>query len=323
MSGFERIRDFLRWLREVQTNLAGPDAPREALALEEGAPVLLQRSGATYGVLRPAKPGDRAPVFLNDNSALIAEVKVLPEAAIYGVSAARIEAAKASPFPLENGAFALTPAPSAWDEAGANWTLAAAPKQRIDEIRSALTSAGARPGDAFAMVDGMAITMGDAPTPRMTLIAALVALIAALAAALSISYSASAIESAAQARLGEARRALSEAEAQATAAQAQREDAAGPLRQAQIVGAALDRAPSVVGRLAALSAATPDNAYLKRLNIRPELITGEFIAPDAAALAVRIGSAPAFASARLKGAARAEAETQQRATLDILPRVGE
>ena len=323
MSGFERIRDFGRWLREVQTNLAGSDAPREALALDGDTPVLLQRSGAVYDVSRPARPGDNRPVYLSDSSALIAKVKVTPEAALYGQSAARIEAAKASPFPLEDGAFALVPDPAGWSDTGADWTLAAAPKQRIDEIRAALTAAGARPGDAFAMSDGRAMMMRQPPAPRATIMAALVALIAAIAAAVSVAYGAAAIENAAQARLTEARRSLSEAEAQAAAAQARREDAAGPLMQAQIVGAALERAPSVVSRLAALAEATPDDAYLKRATIRPELITGEFIAPDAAALAVRIGAAPAFTSARLKGAARAEAETQQRATLDISPRAGE
>lgn len=323
MSGFEGIRDFLRWLREIQTNLGGQDAPREALALDDGAPVLLQRSGPGYAVLRTVKPGDRAPVFLSDNSALVTTVKVAPEAAIYGASAARIEAAKASPFPLEVGAFALAPDPSGWSAAGADWTLAAAPMQRIDEIRAALTAAGARPGAAFAMTGGRALMLRDPPPPRLAIIAGVFAAVAAVAAAVSVSYGAAAIEGAAQARLAEARQALSDAEAQAATALARREDAAGPLRQAQIVGAALDRAPSVVGALGALAAATPDNAYLKRLTVRPELVSGEFIAPDAAALAVRIGADPAFASARLKGAARAEAETQQRATLDILPGAGE
>lgn len=323
MSGFERIRDFMRWLREIQTNLGSPNAPREALALKDGAPVLLQRSGAEYDVLRPVKPGDKAPIYLSNDSALITSVKVSTEAAIYGPSAARIEAAKASPFPLDDGAFALTPDTTAWTESGADWTLAAAPKQRIDDIRSTLTDAGARPGDAFTMVAGKVMMLREARPPRLTMIAGLIAVVAAVAAAVSVSYGAEAIENAAQARLSEARKVLSAAEAQAATAQARREDAAGPLRQAQIVGATLDRAPSVVGRLSALAEATPDNAYLKRLNIRPEIITGEFIAPDTAALAVKIGIDPAFSSARLKGAARAEAETQQRATLDILPRVGE
>ena len=323
MSGIERIRDFLRWLGEIQANLGGSDAPRQALALDDGAPVLMQRSGATYTVARPAKPGDRGPIYLSDANILSASLKVSPEAAIYGPSAARIEAAKASPFPLEDGAFALAPDPDGWSAAGAVWTLVAAPAQRIEEVRAALSQAGARPGDAFAMAGGRALRMHAPARPRLTLIAAGLAAVAAIGAALSVHYGAASIEAAAQTRLAEARKALSEAEARAAAAQARREDAAGPLRQAQIVGAALDQAPSVVGRLGALAAATPDNAYLKRLNIRPELITGEFISPDAASLAVKIGGDPAFASARLKGAARAEAETQQRATLDILPRAGQ
>ncbi len=323
MSGVERIRDFGRWLREVESNLSAPKAPRQALGLQDGAPVMLQRSGGSFEVTRAAKTGDRAPVYLNDDNALIANIQASPESAIYGPYAAKIEAARASPFPLGDGAYALTPKAASWDEQGAHWTLVAAPKQRIDEIRATLSSAGARPGAAFAMVDGRAIRFGASRSSHMALIAALIAIIAAIGAAISVSYGAAAIESQAQSRLTDARQALGEAESKAAAAQAQREAAAGPLRQAQIVGAALARAPSVVGRLAALSSATPDDAYLKRLSIRPEIISGEFIAPDAAALAVKIGVDPLFSSARLKGSARAEAETQQRATLDILPRSGE
>lgn len=323
MSGIERIKDFGRWLREVETNLSAQKAPREALGLKDGASVMLQRSGDAFDVMRPAKPGDRAPVYLNEDSALITTVQASPESAIYGSSAAKIEAAKASPFPLEHGAYALTPATVPWDTQGAHWTLVAAPKQRIDEIRTTLAAAGARPGGAFAMAGGKVVRFSETRALRLATITALIAIVAAIGAAISVSFGASAIESQAQDRLTEARRALGAAEARAAKAQAQREVAAGPLKQAQIVGAAFARAPSVVGRLAALSAATPDEAYLKRLSIRPEIISGEFIAPDTAALAVKIGVNPLFSSARLKGSARAEAETQQRATLDILPRAGE
>lgn len=323
MSGIERIKDFGRWLREVESNLSAPKAPREALGLQDGAPVSLQRSGEDFDVVRPTKAGESGPVYLNKNNTLVASIEVSPEAAVYGASAARIEAAKACPFPLEEGAYALAPDPSPWGQQGASWMLVAAPKQRIDEIRTTIVAAGARAGDAFAMMDGKAVMFGKARTPRLAAITGLIALAAAIGAAISVSYGAAAIENHAQARLTEARRALNAAETQAATAHAQREAAAGPLKQAQIVGAALARAPSVVGRLAALSAATPDDAYLKRLSIRPEIISGEFIAPDAAGLAVKIGTAPMFSSARLKGPARAEAETQQRATLDILPRSGE
>ena len=167
------------------------------------------------------------------------------------------------------------------------------------------------------------MTMREQRPPRLILATSAIALAAAATAAFSLNYGAASIEGAAQNRLSEARRALADAEALAAAAETRREAAAGPLRQAQIVGATLDRAPSVVGRLAALAEATPDNAYIKRLNMGPELISGEFIAPDAAALAVKIGDVPVFSSARLKGAARAESETLQRATLEISPRVSE
>ncbi len=323
MSGVERIKDFGRWLREVESNLSAPKAPREAFGLQDGVPVLLQRSGEDFDVVRPVKAGESGQIYLNKNSVLIASIEVLPEAAVYGASAARIEAAKASPFALEEGSYSLTPDPSPWGKQGARWTLVAAPKQRVDEIRSTIVGAGARPGDAFVMVGGKAFSFGKTRPPRLTAITTFITLVTAIAAAVSVSYGAAAIENQAQTRLTDARRALSAAEAQAATAQAQREAAAGPLKQAQIVGAALARAPSVVDRLAALSAATPDDAYLRRLSIRPEIISGEFIAPDAAGLAVKIGVDPLFASARLKGPARAEAETQQRATLDILPRSGQ
>ena len=120
MSGFERVKDFVRWMREVQANLGGLDAPKEALSLVDGSPMLLQRRGSDYDVLRPAGPGDKSPIYLNINSVLTTTVKVSNEASLYGASAARIEAAKASPFPLEDGAFALAPNASAWKKK--RWT---------------------------------------------------------------------------------------------------------------------------------------------------------------------------------------------------------
>ena len=48
MSGIERIRDFVRWLREVESNLGSANAPREALGLHEGSPVVMQRDGHDF-----------------------------------------------------------------------------------------------------------------------------------------------------------------------------------------------------------------------------------------------------------------------------------
>ena len=118
MSGIERIRDFVRWLREVETNLVEAKAPLEALGMHEGSPVVMQRSGQVFINHRPAKPGDKTPIYLNENSALNTTIKVSSEAATYGPSAARLEAAKACPFPLEDGAFSLAPTRNAWTETG-------------------------------------------------------------------------------------------------------------------------------------------------------------------------------------------------------------
>jgi len=323
MSGIELIRDFVRWLREVESNLGSANAPREALGLHDGSPIIMQHDGRDFSNHRLAKSGDKFPIYLNENSVLNTVIQVSSEVATYGPSAVRLEATKACPFPLEDGAFSLAPTRNAWTETGADWTLVAIPRQRIDDIKAKLTAVGARPGQGFALVDGEAVMLGEAPRSRSTIACGLIATVAAILAAISVNYGASEIETAAQSRLNMARIELDAAEAKAADALERRETAAGPLRQAQIVGAALDRTPSVVGRLAALSTATPDDAFLKRLNIRPDSISGEFVSPDAAALAVKIGGDPAFVSARLKGSARAEADTQQRATLDILPRSGE
>ena len=323
MSAVERIKDFGRWLRNVDANLGAAKPPKLALGVRDGAPVRMRRAGLEYEMDKPVSSGESAPIFLPNDSTLSAIIKVKPEATIYGLPAAKIEAAKASPFPLEDGAYALTASPAAWSADGAEWRLVAAPKQRIDDIRATISGAGARPGKAFAMVEGAPVFLESRRSAQPLIVTALVALLAALVAAISVSYGAASITGAAQARLADAREALAAAESEAAEAQRRREAAAGPLRQAQVVGAALDRAPSVVARLAALSSATPDIAYVKRLSIRPDLISGEFIAPDAAALAAAISADRNFASARLKGPARAEAETQQRATLDIIPGANE
>ncbi len=322
MSGIEKISDFLRWLGEVEVSLSTAKPPAKALGVQDNAPVLLQRIGSSYEVDRPAKPGDAAPIYLSADKALTTTIRVKPEAAVYGASAARLEAAKASPFPLEEGAFAVEPAPEAWTETGAEWRLTAAPKQRLDEIIATLVAAGTRPGPAFSVASSRAVMLRKSPSSRAVLISGVCVILAAVGATVSVNFGAMQIEQAARQRLAEARNALETAEIEAASALARREEAASPLRQAQIVGAALNRTPSVGTRLAALSAATPDNAFVKRLSIKPEIITGEFVSPDAAALAVKIGTDAAFSSARLKGSARSEAETQQRATLDILPGPG-
>jgi len=319
MSGLERIKDFLRWLGEVEASLSAPKPPSSAIGLIGDAPVSLTYSGGSYVESGAISPGKNAPFYISNDSVLSSNIHVKSEAAIYGVSAARIDASRACPFPIEPGASSLTPSPEAWRANGAEWRLVAAPKDRVDEMRAKLIAAGAKPGAAFTMIDGAPVFFSGSRRPRALIAAAAIAVVTAAMAAISITYNAAQMESAAQDRLSAARSALTEAETRAAAALTAREVAAGPLRQAQIVGAALDRAPSVADRLSALANATPDDAYLKRLMISPNLATGDFIAPDAAALATALGAAPGFKAARLKGPARAVAAGQQRATLDLTP----
>lgn len=319
MSGLERIKDFLRWLGEVEEGLSAPKPPSSAIGLIGDAPFALTYSGRRYVESGAITPGEKAPLYISSDSILSSSIHVKPEAAIYGASAARIDASRACPFPVESGASSLTPTPQPWRADGAEWRLVAAPKERVDDMRAKLIAAGAKTGAAFTMVDGAPVFFSGSRRPRALIAAAAIAFVTAALAAASITYSATRIETAAQDRLSAARSALTEAETRAVAALAAREAAAGPLRQAQIVGAALSRAPSVADRLSALANATPDDAYLKRLMISPNLATGDFIAPDAAALATALGAAPGFKAARLKGPARAVAAAQQRATLDLTP----
>ena len=310
---------------EVAASLSRSSPPARALSQCDGAPTLMRWSGDGYAPDRPASSGDAAPVLLADEDALTAVFTVEGDAALHGRDAARIEAARRSPFPLEGALWALERAPGAW-EGGAVWRLAAAPAARVEAMRAALVATGARPGDPFALADGAAIPVRPGGRARRGLLvpaAAICAVLAALGAMVSIELGASRMTDAAEARVAEARRTLAAAETAAAEAEQAREAASLPIRQARAADAMLKAAPAAGAALAALTDAAPDDAHVRRVAIRPEVIEGEFLSPDAAALARSLATSPAFARAEVDGAARTDAQSGlQRATLRIEPAEG-
>lgn len=294
--------------------------PAKALGVRDGAPALLRREGDRYAVERPAKAGDAAPLLLGEDEALIVRFDVPGEAALHGRAAARIEAARRCPFPLESAAWSLTRAPEPWSD-GAPWRLAAAPQAKLDALREAVAETGAAPGRPFVMADGAAKNLapgGAAKRAPLLQAAAAVAFFAAIGAAGAVEIGATRMTDAANARLAEARAALTAAETRAAEAETAREAAAAPIRAAIAGDALFAAAPSAGSALAALTAATPDAAHMRRLAIRPDALEGEFIAPDAAALARALAAAPRFEAAALAGAARTDAATGlQRAVIRV------
>ncbi len=311
------IGDLLRWLGEVWDGLAPASPPRSALAVGPDGPALMRLGPGGYEFARPAAPGDWAPLLLSDEQALALELETPAAVAKHGLGAARIEAARRSPFPLETADWALAPAPAPWGET-ARFRFAAAPKARLAELQAAVAARGARPGPAFALVSGAPLALGAA-RPKGPIIALAALLLAALAAAGSAEYAGAAREVEATAQLDAARAALDRAEAEAEAAAAARETEAAPIRAAAAGAAMLRAAPPAAESLARLAAATPDGAHALRLTIRPGRVSGDFAAPDAAALAQRLGAADGFAGARLTAGARSEGALQ-RASLELTTR---
>lgn len=318
MDGLRRIGDLFIWFGQSFFAMAPARAPRRALGMIEGRPTLLAREGESFKAERPARAGDAAPLFLNGDQALTLRIEVAPGASLHGAGPARLEAARRCPFPLDEARWSLTRAPEAWSD-GAPWRFVAAPRNRLTALEEALREAGARPGPAFAMVGGAAQPL--APRPPVLVIAAACLMLCALGGALvSVSLGAARIEVAAEERLTAARADLDAAETGAASAATARDDAAAPLRAAAAGRALLLSAPPAAAALARLTEATPDDAHAARLSVGPGRIEGEFIAPDAAALATTLAAAPHFVSARLRTAARAEAAGgQQRATIEIIP----
>ncbi|MEM7544350.1 MAG: hypothetical protein AAF367_02345 [Pseudomonadota bacterium] len=318
MELWRQISDFGQWLAEVGAALSPRRAPPHALGLSDGAPVLLKRDGNGYEVERPAQRGDKAPLFLNQDNVLLATLEIKGEAMLLGRGPARIEAAKRCPFPLDQARWTLSRVPVAWTDA-APWQFAAAPLSRIAGIEAALTAAGAKPLGAFAISGGTVLMLDGARSPRLAIASAGLAVVAAMVAAISLSADSAALTDAAEARLAAARADLTAAEEEAARAATVRETAAGPIRAAQAADTLLTAAPPVAAALAAVTKAMPDTAHARRLSIRPGQLEAEILAPDAAALARTIAADGSFSAARLKTAARVEAQTGlQRATLEIL-----
>lgn len=320
MSALKRLQDFFAWLGEVADGFAADAPPRRALGVEDGAVALLRREAGGYVAERPARPGDAAPLRLGDDDALVTRFFAPGEAAIHGRSAARIEAARRCPFPLDAAFWSLTPAPEAWTE-GAPWRLAAAPRAKLDALRQTVAATGARPGPAFALIDGAPVTLtpnGRARRAPLVAVAAFICVIAAAGAAALVETGAARIEAEAQARLDEARGALNEAEESAARAAVIREETAAPIRAALAGDALFRSAPQAGAALVALTAAAPDDAHARRLTIRPGEASGEFIAPDAAALARALTASAAFDAVTVDGAARTDADSGlQRAVLNL------
>ncbi|MEO1612875.1 MAG: hypothetical protein AAFU55_11085, partial [Pseudomonadota bacterium] len=306
------MRDFFVWFGETMAGFS-PAAPRaRAFARRYGAPAILRWRSGAYAVEREARAGDAAPILLGEDDALVVTFAVQGEAALHGREAARIEAARRCPFPLETAVWSLTRAPEPWSNDGAVWRLIAAPAAKANALREAAATDGARPGAPFSMIGGEAAPMSDGTAsrrPSPTAIAAGIALIAAVGAAAAVEIGAARITEAANARLTEARRALAEAETRAAEAETARETAAAPIRAAMAGDALFAAVPSAGAALAALTAATPDEAHMRRATIRADAVEGEFIAPDVAALARALANAPAFAGASVEGAARTDAAT--------------
>lgn len=317
MSVLRQIGDFFQWMVEVCTAPPARPLPPHALGVSDGEPVIFRLAGADYIVERAATAQDAAPLFLSDNNALKVTFEVTGEAMTWGQNPARIEAAKRCPFPLDQAHSSLTRQQKAW-EGGAPWLFIAAQRTRLQTIKDSVQSIGAKPGLPFVTYEGSMIALAPHRRPWGVIVSGTIAAIAAVVAIVAVNTVDSGRIQAAQDRLNTARAALNAAEAQATAAAAARTKAAAPIEAARAVDALLAANPAVAATLAALSEATPDTAHLQRLSIRVDTAEGEFIAPDAAALASEIGRHAAFASARLKTAARVEPQTGlQRATLEI------
>lgn len=318
MSIINQVRDLAVWAGEVCAPRADR-LPRHALGMVDGQPVRLSAERGGYTQDRPAKPGDRFPIFVHTEQILAGTFSINDEAILHGSGPARIDLARRCPFPLEQAAWGLARKPTGWQN-GAPWHFAALPRTRLDAMRAKLSEAGATPTGAFAVVDGAPVALTNAPlrTSRSLIAAGASATVAAVIAVASITYSTNRLEAEANARLDTARAALDEAEANAAAALAARTAASMPIEAAKAVQALLNNAPPAGAILAALTDATNDQAHVRRLRIAPGRIEGEFIAPDAAALAVALGKTAPFSSARLKTAARTDASTKlQAATLEI------
>ncbi len=320
MTVVHHLADLLRWALAVAGGEPAP--PRRALGLRGAEPWLMRREGDGYAPERPTRRGDAAPLLLDEERAVGARILAPVAAALRGPAAARWAAEAASPFPPGEATLGLAPAAEPWSPEGAPWLTAAAPRARLSAARAAVAAGGARPGRAFAMVEGRAVPLE--PRPRRALPAALLAAALCVAAAHGwLGWRVAAAEQTAAARLAAARESLRVAETAAEARAAAAETAAAPLREAAAAAALLAAAPPAAGALEAFAAALPDASHAFRLSIAPGRIEAEIAAPDAAALAAALSAAPGFARAALADGARVDPATGlQRARLMLEPAPG-
>ncbi|MEM7270629.1 MAG: hypothetical protein AAF401_15425 [Pseudomonadota bacterium] len=312
------LRDLGRWMLEVEALLAPDRPPQKAIAMVGETPTLMAWNGADYAASGPASAGERAPVLLLSDQALTSEVSTVGEAALYGEASARIEVAKASPFPLETTKVAISPTGRAWANGGSCWRFALIPTDRLAQISAKLQAHKTRNADVFAMANGAPVWV-EKRRSRLAPAMVILTLVAMIAAAISVELGSRDIETNAKERLAIARSQLSQAEAEAEAAAQRRDALASPLRSANAAASALKAVPPAGDLLEVLTAATPDAAHAQRVSIAGLNISLDVISEDAAALARSYTDVEGLAAASLKGAARVDAGSGlQRATIEAL-----
>jgi hypothetical protein len=315
MRAFEEAADLMRWAAETLSAALGAHRPpRRALGLAEDAPTLFAREGDGYRPLRPARAGDRAPLWVGSDDAVAAVAEAPAAAALHGGEAARYAAEAACPFPPGAAALGLAPAPEPWRGGVARWRVAAAPHARLAALERRMTAVGARPGAPFALIDGAAVRLETAP-PRgawPSALAALTALALIGAAHGLLSWRIAAMEDALAKRVAAARAALAARAADAPAT------ADPDLAAAQAAAALLAAAPPAGAALERFTAMLPDAAHAARIAVAPGRIEADIAAEDAAALAARLAEATGVRGARLAQGARIDQATGlQRAAIAL------
>jgi len=300
---FSWLADFTRWSAAVLDTALGADRPpRRALAATAEGGALLVRHGRGYAPLRPARDGDRAPMLVAPEDAVLATASAPAAAALMGGDARRFAAEAACPFAPGDAAMGLARAPLPWRDGQAAWRVAAAPRRRIAAQAERLRALGVRPGRPFALDDARAVWLGPAPRP-VGLWATL-----ALAAAL-LAFAWAAVEH----RAADAAQALEDRRLAARAALAAREAAAAggdPLWALALAAReAMAAAPDAGAALADFAAALPDEAHALRFAASPEGLRAEIAAPDAAGAVATMRAADGLARLSLDGPARIDAAT--------------
>ena len=297
------LADFARWSAAVLDAALGADRPpRRALAATaEGGALLAWRDGG-YAPLRPARRGDRAPMLVAPEDAVLATASAPAAAALMGGDARRFAAEAACPFAPGDAAMGLARAPLPWRDGQAAWRVAAAPRRRIAAQAERLRALGARPGRPFALDGARAVSLGPAPRPVGAW--ATLALAAGLLASAwgAVEHRAASAAQALEDRRIAARATLAAQEAAATGGD--------PLwAMAQAAREAMTAAPDAGATLAGFAAALPDEAHALRIAASPEGLRAEIAAPDAAGAVAAMRAAAGFATLSLDGPAQIDAAT--------------